>query len=96
MGYIVLAFGFSFETGGRNAFIDELYVAPEHRGKGIARRALEFIERAGQEAGVKALHLEVSRDNYKALGLYDRASYVNHDRYLMTKQLNRSALGDSD
>jgi GNAT superfamily N-acetyltransferase len=94
LGYIVLAFGFSFETGGRNAFIDELYVAPEHRGKGITRRALEFIERAAQ--GVKALHLEVSRDNYKALGLCDRAGYVNHDRYLMTKQLNRSALGDSD
>jgi GNAT superfamily N-acetyltransferase len=45
LGYIVLAFGFSFETGGRNAFIDELYVAPEHRGKGIARRARELSAR---------------------------------------------------
>src|SRR5690606_24920532 len=38
-GYAVLTFGFSFERNGRDAFIDELYLKPAHRNKGIGRLA---------------------------------------------------------
>jgi GNAT superfamily N-acetyltransferase len=89
VGYVVLTLGFSFEYRGRDAFIDELYLRPEHRGKGIGRRTLQFVEHQAQKAGVNALHLEVSRDNRAALQLYLHSGYVNHDRYLMTKKLEQ-------
>jgi diamine N-acetyltransferase len=85
MGYLVLAFGFSLEFRGRDAFIDELYLVPSHRGRGLGKQALALAEAACKEIGVRALHLEVERGNDEALGLYRKAGFVDHDRYLMTK-----------
>lgn len=87
-GYLVLTFGFSLEFGGRDAFIDELYVREEFRGRGLGRRAIELAERACRERGVGALHLEVERANTTAQELYRRSGFRDHDRYLMTKMMN--------
>src|SRR5918996_6338733 len=35
VGYVVVSLGFSLESGGRDGFIDELYIAPAARGGGI-------------------------------------------------------------
>ena len=86
-GYIVLTFGFSLEFGGRDAFVDELYVRAEFRGRGLGRRAIELAEQACRERGVRALHLEVERANARAQELYRRSGFRDHDRYLMTKRL---------
>ncbi|MGA2429967.1 MAG: GNAT family N-acetyltransferase [Candidatus Acidiferrum sp.] len=88
VGYVVLTVSFSFEYRGYDAFIDELYIAEEHRGRGIGRRAMQFAEGAARDRGVNAMHLEVSRDNQAALELYRRAGYADHGRYLMTKWLD--------
>ena len=37
-GYLILTFGFSLEYGGRDAFIDEFFIAAPHRGRGLGRR----------------------------------------------------------
>jgi GNAT superfamily N-acetyltransferase len=87
VGYVVLTVSFSFEYRGCDAYIDELYIAKEHRKQGIGRRAMEFVEKAARERGVNAMHLEVSRGNDAALELYRRGGYVDHDRYLMSKWL---------
>ena len=84
-GYILLAFGFSLEFRGRDAFVDELYVAPGHRGKGLGTRALTLAAEACRELGVRALHLEVERYKEGAQALYRRMGFVDHERYLMTK-----------
>jgi len=89
VGYVVLTVSFSFEYRGCDAYIDELYIAEEHRGRGIGRRAMAFVEKMARELGVNAMHLEVSRDNTAALELYRRIGYVDHGRYLMTKWLER-------
>jgi ribosomal protein S18 acetylase RimI-like enzyme len=87
VGYVVLTVSFSFEYHGCDAYIDELYIAEECRGRGIGRCTMEFIEGIARELGVNAMHLEVSRDNQAALELYRRTGYVDHGRYLMTKWL---------
>ena len=89
VGYIVLTLGFSFEFHGHDAFIDELYVDAAYRRRGFGRQAVSFLEQKAREMGVNAIHLEVDRGNDPALGLYRRAGYENHDRFLMTKWLNR-------
>lgn len=87
-GYIILTFGFSFEYHGRDAFIDELYVLPEFRKRGIGKLAVQVAEREAAALGVNALHLEVDTGNDPALELYRRAGYEDHNRKLMTKWLN--------
>lgn len=86
-GYVILTLGYSFEFRGRDAFVDELYIEPKSRRKGLGRRALEFAEARARELGVNALHLEVDRGNDAAAELYRRAGYASHGRRLMTKWL---------
>jgi ribosomal protein S18 acetylase RimI-like enzyme len=90
VGYIVLTLGYSFEFHGRDAFIDELYVEPQFRRQGIARRAVQFVEERARELGVNAIHLEVDDGNDPAAELYHRSGYQDHDRYLMSKRLKPS------
>lgn len=89
-GYVILTLGYSFEYRGRDGFVDELYVEPGFRRRGLGRRAMEFVETRAREIGVNALHLEVDPKNEAALELYRSAAYKNHKRYLMTKWLRSS------
>jgi ribosomal protein S18 acetylase RimI-like enzyme len=90
VGYVAVALGFSFEYRGREAFVDELYIAESHRGRGLGGEALEIAEAYCREAGVNALHLEVEGHREQALELYRRRGYEDYDRYLMTKWLTPS------
>lgn len=85
VGYVVLTFGFSLEYHGRDAFVDEIYVKENYRGRGIGKCCLQFVEGVCREVGVKALHLAVDRVNTNAQAVYRRAGFKEQDRYLMTK-----------
>jgi ribosomal protein S18 acetylase RimI-like enzyme len=88
IGYAVMTLGYSLEFGGRDAFVDEIYVREEHRSQGIGQRAIAILEDACRELGVVALHLEVERSNARAQVVYRTAGFEDHDRYLMTKWLD--------
>ena len=62
-GYVVLAFSFSFEFKGRDAFIDELFIREPFRGKGIGGKTIDFVVDRARNLGVKAIHLEVEKHN---------------------------------
>jgi ribosomal protein S18 acetylase RimI-like enzyme len=85
IGYIVLTLGFSLEFQGRDAFIDEIYIRAVHRGRGVGRRAIEFVEGVCCSLGVRALHLEVERENKSAQAMYRKVGFADQDSYLMTK-----------
>ena len=88
VGYVAVCLGFSLEFGGRDAFVDELYLEPRARGRGIGRHVLETIAEAMQRAGIRALHLEVDRGNLRAQRLYAGAGFARRDAYyLMTRRL---------
>lgn len=87
VGYLVLTWGFTTEHWGRVGLVDELYVLPDHRDRGLGTAAMELAERSCRERGIKAVQLEVSRANVRGQGLYRRLGFADHDRYLMTKTL---------
>lgn len=96
LGYLVLAFGFSFEYGGRDAFIDEFFLDESVRGRGWGRRALESVLREARALGVNAVHLEVEAENERARGLYERTGFGGSGRSLLTARLaaeDREATG---
>ena len=90
VGYLIVTFGYSIEFGGRDAFVDELFVLERDRGHGIGSRALELAESHCREHGVASLHLEVERGNRRARLLYEQSGYKAHERYVMTKWLSDS------
>jgi ribosomal protein S18 acetylase RimI-like enzyme len=87
VAYLALCFGYSLEFLGRDAFVDEFYIEPDYRNRGHGFRMLEIVEAACPELGVAALHLEVDQGNERAKGLYARAGFTDHDRWLMTKRV---------
>ena len=88
-GYAVLTLGFSLEFHGRDAFIDEIYFREDFRGKGLGKRALQFLEEQCRALGAWALHLEVERKNENAQIVYRRSGFTDHDRFLMTKWIEQ-------
>ena len=90
IGYIILTIGFSFEFRGHDAFIDELYISPAHRRRGVGRAAMAFVEQQAREMRVNAMHLEVQCGNHPARELYRHTGYRDHHRLLMTKWLDRA------
>jgi|SRR5688572_9258222 len=87
-GYCVVAFGFSFEYKGRDAFVDEIYLREEFRNKGIGKQVIKFLEVQAKQLGVRTLHLEVERHNAKANKIYLDQGFSNNNRMLLTKRLS--------
>lgn len=85
IGYIVLTFGYSLEYRGRDAFIDEFYIRESHRGQGVGVKSIQFIESVCPSLKIKALHLEVERENTIAQSFYRKVGFTDQNRYLMTK-----------
>jgi len=61
--------------GTRLARLYSLAVAPEMRGQGLASKMLVQLERLAIESGKLYMRLEVSKENSKAIGLYDKMNY---------------------
>lgn len=86
VGYIALSMGYSIELGGPDAIIDEFYIREKVRGRGMGSEVLLTLLPALREHGIKALHLEVDRENARAQKLYRRAGFELRDKYaLMTR-----------
>ena len=88
IGYLVVCFDYSLEYRGKGAWVDELFVEPSHRGKGIGTQLLDLAERTSREHHAKVLHLEVNHGN-PAIELYRRRGFTEHPRFLMSKPLDR-------
>ncbi len=88
MGYVIVTFGWSVEYGGMDGFIDEIYLRPAVRRRGIAGEVLISLPKALAEAGVTALHRVVDHSNESTIRLYTRAGFKPRERYmLMSKRL---------
>jgi ribosomal protein S18 acetylase RimI-like enzyme len=88
VGYVVLTFTYSIEFGGRAAFIDELYVAPDRRGRGIGRQTLAFLSEFSAAMHVRVLLLEVTPTNEAARRLYSSAGFAERTYRLMTRRVD--------
>ena len=82
VGYVVVSFGWSVEYGGLDAIVDELYVRPAVRRRGMGFEALDALAKALREGGVTALHLEADRDQARLVGFYRRAGFQPRDGYM--------------
>ncbi len=87
VGHVVLTLSFSMDAGGLRAFIDDLYVRPGSRGRGVGAALLAAVQSACVERGVQALHVEVGADNLTARRLYERAGYMNGGHLLLSLPL---------
>lgn len=87
IGYIVITFGWSVEFGGLDGFIDEIYIRPGVRGRGVGSEVISALTAMLKSVGMKALHLEVEPDNERALRLYKRCHFKTRDGYFLMSRV---------
>jgi ribosomal protein S18 acetylase RimI-like enzyme len=95
-GFVVLTIAFSMEYGGLRGFVDDLFVAPAFRRRGLASEALDQVKQECHRRGVRALLVETSLDNPDAVRLYTRAGLAETGRLLMTLPLKPPVHDDAD
>lgn len=83
IGYLALTFGFSLEFGGREAFVDELFVRDEFRGAGIGSEAIRHAITECRQDGLAAIRLEVTPANSRAMKLYTSLGFQDYGRSLL-------------
>lgn len=89
VGYFIFCFGYSIEKGGRDAMVDEFFIDPAWRGRGIGRRVLEQVLAEARALGIVSVFLEVDRNNGAGQCLYAGAGFAVRDKYhLMSVDLD--------
>jgi GNAT superfamily N-acetyltransferase len=86
-GFVVLTVSFSMEHCGLRGFIDDFYVAPPYRRRGLGHAALEEVKRACRRRGVRALVVETDPDNDAALTSYRSVGFADSGRCLLALPL---------
>lgn len=84
VGYALTARTYQQEAGGEVVWIDEIYVRPEGRSRGLGREFLAYI---AERSGAARLRLEVAADNVRAKALYAAMGYEELPYEQMYRQL---------
>ena len=74
----------SLEHGGWSGWLEELYVVPEWRGRGVGSELLAAVITGATERGWTALDLEVDANHERVIPLYQRHLFepVNRTRFV--------------
>jgi len=86
-GYVVLTLVFSMEYGGLGAFVDDLFVRSRFRRLGLGRCGLNTLLAECYRRGVRAVYIEVDRNNKPAKELYGEFGFRDNGRQLITLRL---------
>ncbi len=70
-------------TGDRHAHIFVLYVAAEHRRRGLGSALIREAENWARERGDRQMGLQVFLNNPPALNLYQKLGYQSHSVWML-------------
>jgi GNAT superfamily N-acetyltransferase len=86
VGYAILIPYWSNEFGGSIVEVDELFVRPEFRARGVGRAFIEWIG-VERPFGAIAIELEVTPENRRAQEFYRRMGFAARKNVLQVKRL---------
>ena len=85
-GYVVITWGYSLESGGREALIDEIYL--RRRGQGLGSKVMDALFDDMAARGVVKMFLETETHNRRARRFYARQGFVEDDSIWMSRQIS--------
>lgn len=74
-GYAQLRESLIYHQHSTHCYLGFIYVEPEHRGKGLARRMLNELTRWANDQGVHKFYLDVYSANTSAIRAYEKAGF---------------------
>jgi ribosomal protein S18 acetylase RimI-like enzyme len=78
-GLAQIRFRPSVWTGALDAYVEELYVAPHSRGRGLGRALVEAAMDAAGKAGATRIDLATSEADTAAIALYESSGFSNRE-----------------
>ncbi|MFM1845144.1 MAG: hypothetical protein RI917_462 [Actinomycetota bacterium] len=84
IGYSILTWGWGIESGGQEALVDEMLIAPTERGRGIGEQLLKASLERAKKQGVKVVFLETEKDNPRSRDLYTRVGFEEESSIWMS------------
>ncbi|MEU5692754.1 GNAT family N-acetyltransferase [Actinosynnema sp. NPDC020468] len=84
-GYAVLTWGYSLESGGRDALLDEFFV--QGRGRGTGAVVIAELVAAARAAGARKLFLETEEPNDAARRFYRRHGFTDEHSTWLSQEL---------
>jgi ribosomal protein S18 acetylase RimI-like enzyme len=75
------------EIGNETGYIYDIYLEPEHQGKGYGKQAMLEIEKAAKDLGLSKIELHVFAHNETARNLYEKLNYETTN-IIMAKKLS--------
>lgn len=82
LGYVIVGPGGGFLTPEAYAFLYDVWVAPEHRGKHVGKFLVEWSMQWARDHGYRKIKLEVAETNSRAQRLYEELGFRTERRYL--------------
>jgi GNAT superfamily N-acetyltransferase len=87
VGVAYVSYARPLEHDGEVAWLEELYVAPDRRGRGIGARLLREVAARADARGCVSVELEVKRGHERVLGLYRREGFRDLERKHLARPL---------
>ena len=72
IGYGITAHSYATEFGGECIWIEDIYIEPEYRGRGVGTKFIRYVKELYPD---KIFRLESEKDNSAALNLYKRLGF---------------------
>lgn len=76
LGFATIVWGWSTLLAGRIGTMNDLFVVPDARGRGLAEALIEECRRRCRERGARQLGWQTAMDNHRAQAVYDRVGGV--------------------
>lgn len=89
VGVAYVAFSWTLEHAGNTAWLEELYIVPALRSRGIGRALLDAIVERARRLGCGAIDLEVDATHSRASQLYQREGFTPLSRARWARKLLR-------
>ena len=86
-GYVVITWGYSLESGGREGLVDEIYL--RQRGQGVGTQVMQALFEDLRGRGIVKMFLETERHNARARTFYARQGFKADDSIWMSRSLTK-------
>lgn len=86
LGYAIVTWGYSVESGGIEALLDEIYVS--HQGVGYGAQLLSRAVESARDFGAQVIFLETESHNERVRRFYTRHGFTTEDSVWMALPLS--------
>lgn len=80
-GFVLNYTSFSSVSLGKIIVLNDLFVLPEHRQKGVANKLIQRVKQFAREKGAIRVDLSTAKDNYNAQALYEKIGFEQGSKF---------------